>query len=282
MNRRRIALAVVVCLLQILPLFAMAETDGNRTKSETESGLSWLEVGSVEITVGGVPVQEVLGTAGGMLKDAVEENVGEAIGQLNGIFGQFAEEMSGDLKEIEGLIGSMMEDTWILKIPAVSFDTVIMRSSCESALELYKAQLSGEIGKESRIALNPKEGCSNSIVYIYDEGNILPAIREAVESGRFGENEIIFGREGFTGTYEVSAVMLLTPSAEATAICDMTDLSDETQFEAYRNYVSEYGAKDYNVSFEYGDQIVTIVFWNEDASADWLAVVAREVPFMLE
>lgn len=281
-NGRWIARMLAFSLLLILPFSAFAEADNAAPKDGEESGQTGVNLGSIEITVGGVPLTEALGTAGGLFKDAMEENVGEAVNELNEIFGQFAEEMTGDLKEIEELLGSLMEETWILKIPAVSFDAVVAGSTYESALELYEAQLSGEAGDENRIAAGPAEDCSNSIVYIHDEEEALPAIREAVENGTFVQSEIIFGIEGFTGTYEISKVLFFSPSIEASAICSMTDLSDEGQFEAFSEYVTEHAVESYDAPIEYGDRMLTIIFMNEDEEAEWLTVVAREVPFMLE
>lgn len=279
--KRWMVLLTILCILQIIPFSAMGETDSaaNAGDDEEQSGFN---LNDIEITVGGIPIEELFGTAAGMFSEALEENMGDAIEGLNSVFGEFAEEMSDGLGEMETRLGSMIDDTWLLNIPAVSFEAMIRRSSYDDALDLYKAQLSGETGKEGKMALNSTENGLNHIIYIYDENGLIPAIVGSVEDGSFGDREIIFGLEGYTGTYAVSSVLFLSPSDESYAMCNMMDLSEEQQFEAYRDYVSAHAMKNYDVSLEYGDQIVTILFWNEDADADWLMVVAKEVPMLLE
>ena len=270
---------LIASILQILPVQAIGE--GNE-ENGTEAERNEFNLNDIEISINGLPIEDVIGAASGMFRDAIEENMGEAIDGLNGIFGEFAEEMSGDLGEIETILSGMIDDTWFLKIPAVSFEAMIKRSAHDNALDLYRAQLNGETGKEGRIAMNSAVNCLNNIIYIYDENGLIQAIAASVEEGSFGEQEIIFGLEGYTGTYAVSSVLFLSPSEEPYAMCNMTDLFKEQQFEAYRDYISAHATKNYGVPLEFGNQILTIIFWNEDANADWLTVVAKEVPFMLE
>lgn len=263
----------VLMLLSILPATLVSAT------AETESGIN---LDDIKITVGGVPIEELLGAAGGMFADSVEEAMGDTIDDLNGVFNEFADEMSGDIGEIERTIESMIHDTWLLQIPAVSVNAMIKRSAYGSAMELYQAQLSGDTDKAGKLARNATESGGNSIVYIFDEAQSIPAILEAVESGAFGEREMIFGLEGYTGHYAVSSVLYLAASDEPFALCNMVDLSDEKQFEAFSKYVTGHAIQNYDEPLVYGDPIVTVIFWNEDADADWLAVIAKEIPVLLE
>lgn len=280
--KRWTAILAVVCIIQLIPFSVMAETESGTSNASGVVAQSGINLNDIEITVGGVPIEDFLGAAAGMFSEELEKNMGEAIGELNGIFNEFSEEMSDSLGEIEMILGSMINDTWYLKIPEVSFDAVVKRSTYDNALDLYNAQLSGETGREGRIALNSTEAGLNNIIYIYDESEIIPAIMSSVEAGTFGEKEMVFGLEGYTGTYAVSSVLFLTPSDEPYAMCNMADLSDESRFEAYRDYISEHSMKNYDTPLEYGDQIMTIIFWNEDTDADWMTVVAKEVPMLLE
>jgi len=283
MNRSRwISILVIICILQLIPFSALGEANSTTANAGNEDEQSEFNLNDIEITVSGIPIEDLLGAAAGMFIEALEENMGDAIDGLNDVFSDYAEEMSGDLGEIETILGSLIDDTWFLNIPAVSFDTMIKRSTYDNALDLYRAQLIGEIGREGRIAMNSTENCLNNIIYIYDENGLIQAIAASVEEGSFGEQEIIFGLEGYTGTYAVSAVLFLSPSEEPYAMCNMTDQFKEQQFEAYRDYISAHATKDYGVPLEFGNQILTIIFWNEDANADWLTVVAKEVPLKLE
>lgn len=276
---RWIVVLLIVGILQILPVQAIGE--GN-AENGTEAGQSGFNLNDIEISINGLPIEDVIGAASGMFADAIEENMGEAIHGLNDVFGEFAESFSADLGELGTMVNSLIEETWILKMPAVSFDTTIKRSVYENALDLYKAQVNGETGTGGRIALDTVEGCGNNLIYIYDETELITAILESVEAGTFSESEITFGLEGYYGTYVVSAVLFLSPSDEPSAMCNMSDLSDEQRFNAYRDYVYEHAERNYDEPLEYGDQLLTIVFWNQDAETDWLAVAAKEIPAMLE
>ncbi len=280
--KRWIAILVSICVLQLITFSAMGDTNSETTNEEEESSQNGIKLDDVEINVSGVPIEDLFGTAFDMFTEVFEENMGDMLEGLNGVFGEFAEEMSEDLGEIETILGSMIEGTWLLNIPAVSFDAKIRRSAYDNAFDLYEAQLNGETCKEGRIALNSTEGSLNDILYIYDGSEIITSITKAIEDGEFGEQEIVFGLEGYTGTYAVSSVLFLSPSDEPYAMCNMTDLTQEQQFESYRDYVTEHAVKNYDVLLEYGDQILTVIFWNEDSEAEWLTVVAKEVPMMLE
>ena len=277
--RRLIVVLLIASILQIFTVQAIGE--GNE-ENGTDAERSGFNLNDIEISINGLPIEDVIGTASGMFTDAIKENMGEAINGLNDIFGEFAESFSADLGELGTMVDSLIEETWVLKMPAVSFDTTIKRSVYDNALDLYKAQANEETGTGGRIALDAVEGCGNNLIYIYDETELITAILESVEAGTFSESEITFGLEGYYGTYAVSAVLFLSPSDEPSAMCNMTDLSDEQQFNAFRNYIDEHAAKNYDEPFEYGDQLLTIVFWNQDAGADWLTVVAKEIPTMLE
>ena len=61
--KKRIAMGIIACLLLSLPFTAAGEAANQ----------------GIDITVNGVPLEEVIGTASGMFTDAVEENMGEMI-----------------------------------------------------------------------------------------------------------------------------------------------------------------------------------------------------------
>ena len=48
------------------------------------------------------------------------------------------------------------------------------------------------------------------------------------------------------------------------------------------DYVSKHAEMSYDEIPEYGDEIVTVIFWDQEAGDEWLAVVAKEIPQMLE
>lgn len=275
-GRRWIVIGMIVCMLFMVPFAAASETEAEQTENS-----GWT-LNDIEININGMPLGDVLETAGGMFADAVGEHVGEAITGLNEVFGEFAEDFSADLKELGGTVDGMIEDTWRLQIPAVSLNETIKRSEWNSAMELYLAQTGGETGKGARIAAGTEENSGNNIIYIYEDGDMMEEILAAAENGSLAEQNSVFGMEGFYGEYAVCAVTYLPASEEEGAMCDMVDLSDEEQFDAYRDYVMEHAAQTFGEAMAYGDRLVTIIFWNEESDGQWLTIVGKEVPVALE
>jgi len=123
--RRLIVVLLIASILQIFSVQAIGE--GNDEKG-TEAERSGFNLNDIEISINGLPIEDVIGTATGMFTDAIEENMGEAINGLNDVFDEFAENFSADLRELGTMVDSLIEETWVLKMPAVSFDTTIKRS----------------------------------------------------------------------------------------------------------------------------------------------------------
>ena len=238
---------LLIALCMIFPVLLSANTHANVVMPEHPAGTERGRINpeNIEILQGDIPVEDLSGA---------------------------------ETEESE----NMDNDRWILKMPAISYDAIIRYSDYDSVQNLYQAQIIGETGTESRIIPDSDEGFGNNIICIYDEGQIIPAILESVENGLFGERELIFGLEGFTGFYAVSSVLTFRPSDETEAIRRLTDLSDEGKFEAYKEFLIEHAVNNYDEVLMYGDQIVTIIVWNENLNADWLMVVAKEEAWLLE
>lgn len=292
MRVKWLAAMIAVCALLVLPFSAMAEADGSDAINLSELDLNNIDIlidgvpleellegldcSNIEIVVDGVPLGNVLDTAGRLFADALEENVEVAIEGLNDVFTGFANDFSNDLGTI---FGGAAEESWVLKIRDVELDKTAVRSAYDSALELYEAQMSGECDGNARIARDWTQGCANNIVYIYDDEGIIPAILGAVEDESLAYEDIVFSQEGLFGTYWPVSVSYIEPSDE---LCRMTEFEDEQQFEQFRSRVTEKAVKVYDEPLEYGDTVLTLVFWNEDADAQWLCLVAKEVPVLLE
>lgn len=121
---RRIAMGIIACLLLSLPFTAAGEA--------AKQG--------IDITANGVPLEEAIGTASGMFADAVEENMGEMIDGLNGVFSKFAQGFSESLGEIEDTLrpqASTAESD-------IAFDYFCYSNSGSSTYEIY----SYEVGKD--------------------------------------------------------------------------------------------------------------------------------------
>lgn len=123
-NRSWIAMTVAVGMLSVFPFTAVGESN---------EGLK------IDIKINGVPIGDVIGTASGMLADAVEENVGEAVEGLDGVFSEFAQGFSESLSEIEDTVDSM------IKAPAdeaeVNYDYFCYSNSGSSTYEIYSYEV---------------------------------------------------------------------------------------------------------------------------------------------
>lgn len=122
--KKRIAMGIIACLLFSLPFMAVGEAANQ----------------GIDITVNGVPLEEVIGTASGMFTDAVEENMGEMIDGLNGVLSEFAQGFSENLGEIEDALqpqASTAESD-------IAFDYFCYYNSGSSTYEIY----SYEVGRD--------------------------------------------------------------------------------------------------------------------------------------
>lgn len=177
-ERKWTAMLVAACVFLMIPFSAMGEAD---TGAQDAGG-----------TIFGVPLEDLPGGAGSALKEAAEEAVSETADELGGIFGAFAEEMSKGLGDIADALGGESDEKWFLKLPGIPFETVIGRSPCDLSMDLYNAQFSGEADRDGRIARSWTEETSCSVVYLWDEGETVPAIREAARKGIFGREDVLF------------------------------------------------------------------------------------------
>ena len=282
-GRRWLAVLLALCYMQLFALPALGESSsyGGVTVNESEAETEGNDF-TFEFSINGISFGDLIDSAADMFIDAIEEGIEEIMDDFSDIFRDVSNEFAGNFDEMNDVIDSLLNDSWELNIPAISLYEDVRRSTYDSALELYKAQISDEAGKDSKIARDAEEGCGNNIIYIYDDGGFAEKIFRATEDGSFGEAEVVFGMKGFTETYAVSAVVFIAPSDEPLAMCNMTDLKEEKQFEAFMDYVSKHAEMSYDEIPEYGDEIVTVIFWDQEAGDEWLAVVAKEIPQMLE
>jgi len=278
---KRITLLALAVALFSMQVFAVADTDTQSNNEAGQSILSGLDLSNIQITIDGVPVEDVLGAATGMFADEVEEHVGEAVNEINGLFGELAAELNASFGEIEGMVESMIEEKWHLRIADLSIDANIRRSAYDNCLDLYKAQADGEAEKGAWIAMDTAEGCGNNIIYIYDEENIAEAVLAAVENGALEGAEVLFGYQNANCKYGMLAVTYLDPSDEPFAMCNMSDLRDIRMIETYLDYVRKHAVRNYD-AVGYGGPYVTIIFCGENSDAGWLTIVAQEDPMLLE
>ena len=113
MKRRWLAILTGIIALMVFTSAAMGESDA----------------AGIEITVGGIPLEEMIGAASEMFADAVEENMGNAIQGLNDVLNEFAGGFSRDLAKI----GDTMKN--------IPFDYFCYSNSGSSTYEIYSYEL---------------------------------------------------------------------------------------------------------------------------------------------
>ena len=205
MNKKWISLLLIAAFCLLLPVSALGEGE---TSEHT---------GGIEITVDGVPIEDVLGALSGMFVDALEKNMGEAVGEMNGIFSGLADDLSADLAELAGNLNDLNDEKWRLTIPELSVDAQIRRSAYDHALDLYEAQRAGNVDMGAQMAKASTPEGRNFIIYMYDENGLAQAIRDAADSGTLGETKVLFGSDD--GRYEYSVLSVLYLSPYPTQLC---------------------------------------------------------------
>lgn len=268
MNKKWISLLLVAAVCLILPVSALGEEEAH--------------TGGIEITVDGVPIEDVLGALSGMFVDALEKNMGEAVGEMNGIFSGLADDLSADLAELAESLNGLSDEEWRLTIPELSVDAQIRRSAYDHALDLYEAQRAGNADKGAQMAKASAPEGRNFIIYMYDENGLAQAIRDAADSGMLGETKVLFGSDDGRYEYSVLSVLYLSPSDQPDAMFNQTDLSDDQAFKAYADYAAGQAVVTYDEVLGLGGDLLTLVIWGAEEEADWLTLVMQEQPFRLE
>jgi len=272
MNKKCISVLLIAAVCLLLPVSALGEAEGNTGSTNP---------GGIEITVDGVPLEDVLGALSGMFVDELEKSMSEAVGEMNGIFSGLADDLSADLAELAGSLNGLNDEEWRLTIPELSVDEQIRRSAYDHALALREAQLAGNADKGAQMAKASTPEGRNFIIYMYDENGLAQAVQNAVDSGTLGETKAFLGSDDGRYEYRILSVLYLSPSEQPDAMFNQTDLSDGQAFEAYTDYAAEHAVVTYDEPLGLGGNLLTLVIWGAE-EADWLMLVMQEQPFLLE
>lgn len=112
------------------------------TLSVAEEGV---DIGDIEISINGMPADEVIGDAAEMFMSALEENLGEAIEGLNGVFDEFAVDMSEELDAIAALLSGQVPQQTDVQISYFSFGSRGSSSYDIYTYEVYADEETGEM-----------------------------------------------------------------------------------------------------------------------------------------
>jgi len=272
MNKKCISVLLIAAVCLLLPVSALGEAEGNTGSTNP---------GGIEITVDGVPLEDVLGALSGMFVDELEKSMSEAVGEINGLFSGLADGLSADIAELAGSLKGLSDEEWRLTIPELSVDEQIRRSAYDHALALREAQLAGNADKGAQMAKASTPEGRNFIIYMYDENGLAQAVQNAVDSGTLGETKAFLGSDDGRYEYRILSVLYLSPSEQPDAMFNQTDLSDGQAFEAYTDYAAEHAVVTYDEPLGLGGNLLTLVIWGAEES-DWLTLVMQEQPFLLE
>lgn len=164
--RKMIAIWIIVCLLVSLLFAALAETDGQ----------------GIDITVNGIPIEEVIDTASGMFADAVEENMSEMIDGLNDVFSEFAQGFSESLEEIE--------DALQPSAAPAEFDTKVVyfcfSNSGSSTYEIYSYEIAKD-EETGELMVNYELHCGNETYALPAEGDLLQQLQSLIDQHELGK-----------------------------------------------------------------------------------------------
>lgn len=231
----------------------------------------------VDVSVNDVPVDDLVNAFANMFVGVMQESTEQSMSAFNEILGEMASDLNEGLGELEDTMGQILEEQWQLSIADWNVDEGVRRSVYDDALTLYKEQLSGDVDTGAKVAKSSVEGSGNTIVYICDAD-------KDINPGLFGKllgfedpivnTEILFGESGSQQAYEVIALLKLKGSDEPMAMCNMADISAEPMYAMYTDYVMDHAIKSYEDRLESGEELLTLIFWNQDEGSEWLTIVA--------
>lgn len=263
MRYRSILAMLLIAMLAVMPA-ALSE-------AETDQGLD------VDVSVNDVPVDDLVNAFANLFVGVMQESTEQSMSAFNEILGDMASGLNEGLGELEDTMGQMLEEQWKLSIPEWNVEEGVRRSVYDDALTLYKAQLAEEADSGAKMAKSSVEGSGNTIIYINDaDKDINPGLFTKLLGFEdpIVNTEILFGAEGAQQAYEVIALLKLKGSDEPMAMCNMADISAEPMYAMYTDYVVGHAIKSYEDRLESGEELLTLIFWNQDEGSEWLTVVA--------
>lgn len=166
-----------------------------------------------------------------------------------------------------------------LTVVGTPVDNMVGRSDYATSAALYQAQLSGSEDTDMVLSAVSDAELGNQIIYIADfEGkNYFSAINSMLDySIDLADKPVLFGTMGARDTYCIAAILRMRVSEEAFNLTNLNDLSSEMIFKVYKTALTMGAARTEDVKIAYGDDLLTLVVWDQEHNGQCLVLVAQK------
>ena len=166
-----------------------------------------------------------------------------------------------------------------LTITGTPVDGAVGRSEYSTSASLYQAQLSGDEETGMVLSAASDEALGNQIIYIADleDSGVFSAIGSLFNfEADPSENTVLFGPKNAQATYQIAALMRMNVSDEPFNLTNMTDLTSRAVYKVYQTALSMAPVRLQNVEVAYGDDMLTLVVWDQAHHGQCLVVVAKK------
>ena len=166
-----------------------------------------------------------------------------------------------------------------LTITGTPVDNAVGRTEYSTSASLYQAQLSGDEETGMVLSAPSDEALGNQLIYIADleDSGVFSAIGSLFNfEADPSQNTVLFGPKNAQATYQIAALMRMNVSDEPFNLTNMTDLSNRAVYKVYQTALSMAPVRLQNVEVAYGDDMLTLVVWDQAHHGQCLVVVAKK------
>lgn len=166
-----------------------------------------------------------------------------------------------------------------LNISGTPVDGMVDRSPFATSASLYQAQLSGDEETGMVLSAASDEALGNQIIYIADleDSGVFSSIGTLFNfEADPVQTKVFFGPKNAQEPYQIAALMRMNVSDEPFNLTNMTDLTNRAVYKVYQTALSMAPVRLQNVEVAYGDDMLTLVVWDQVHHGQCLVVVAKK------
>lgn len=166
-----------------------------------------------------------------------------------------------------------------LTVEGTPVDGMVLRGEYTASKALYQAQRSGEASCEMTLSAGSDAKLGNQIIYIADLENsgVFSSIGTLFNfEADPAQTKVFFGPKNAQESYQVAALMRMNVSDEPFNLTNMTDLTNPAIYKVYQTALSMAAVRLQNVEVAYGDEMLTLVVWDQAHNGQCLVVIARK------
>lgn len=166
-----------------------------------------------------------------------------------------------------------------LTVEGTPVNGMVLRGEHTDSKALYQAQLAGEASCEMTLSAISDAKLGNQIIYIADLENsgVFSSIGTLFNfEADPAQTKVFFGPKNAQEPYQIAALMRMNASDEPFNLTNMTDLTNPAIYKVYQTALSMASVRLQNVEVAYGDEMLTLVVWDQAHNGQCLVVIARK------